>query len=224
MKRSNCDLSACFFCQGCSTEWLELTKLKKQTFLFKKNEQLLTEGTVVTGIYFILSGTVKVHKQWGGNKELIIRFAKCGDILGIRGLGDKFYRISATALEETKACFIPDEHLQASLHINPRFSYKLIQYYAIELNNAELRMSDLAHRDVKGRIAECLLTLESTFGMDDDHFLRIKLSRQDIAAYAGTTYETVFKIFTEWISLGWIRTEGKRIQITGPRNIQSCIV
>lgn len=224
MKRSNCDLSACFFCQGCSTEWLELTKLKKQTFLFKKNEQLLTEGTAVTGIYFILSGTVKVHKQWGENKELIIRFAKQGDVLGIRGFGDTLYRISATTLEETIACFVPEEHLQASLRINPVLSYKLIQFYATELNNAERRMSDLAHRDVKGRIAETLLMLQDTFGEGKDQFIQITLSRQDIAAYAGTTYETVFKIFTEWIASGWIKTDGKRVRIKGKKELQSCIV
>lgn len=224
MKKAKCDLDACFFCQACSKDWLELTNFKKETFIFKKNEQFLTEGTTVTGMYFMLSGAVKIHKHWGSEKELIIRFAKCGDILGIRGFGDTFYRISATALEETKACFIPEEHLQASLRINPMLSYRLMQFYAIELNNAEQRMSDLAHRDVKGRVAEALLTLQKTFGEDKDHFLQISLSRQDIAAYAGTTYETVFKIFTEWTTFRWIRTDGRRIQIKSSRHIQSCIV
>lgn len=224
MKKTNCNLNSCFFCQGCSKEWLELTQLKKQTFLFKKNERLLNEGSAVTGMYFMLSGAVKVHKQWGYDKELIIRFARKGDILGIRGFGDTVYRISATALEETMACFIPDEHLQASLRINPALSYKLMLFYATELNNAEQRMSDLAHRDVKGRIADMLLMLHDTFGEGKDHFLQIILSRQDIAAYAGTTYETVFKIFTEWTASGWIKTDGKRIRIRNKKDLKSLIV
>jgi len=223
MKKLDCDLNGCFFCQCCSKDWLELTRLKKQTFLFKKNEQLLNEGASVTGMYFMLSGAVKVHKQWG-DKELIIRFAKQGDILGVRGFGDTAYRISASALEETRVCFIPNDHLQASLRTNPTLSYKLMQFYATELNNAEQRMSDLAHRDVKGRIAEALFMLQNTFGESRDHFLHITLSRQDIAAYAGTTYETVFKVFTEWIASEWIKTEGKRIQIKNKRKLQSCIV
>ncbi len=224
MKKTDCNLNSCFFCQGCSKEWLQLTQLKKQTFLLKKSERLLIEGAAVTGMYFMLSGAVKVHKKWGDDRELIIRFARKGDILGIRGFGDTVYRISATTLEETMACFIPDEHLQASLRINPGLSYKLMQFYATELNNAEQRMSNLAHRDVKGRLAETLLMLHDTFGEGKDHFLQITLSRQDIAAYAGTTYETVFKIFTEWIASGWIKTDGKRIGIRNKKELRSFIV
>ena len=39
------------------------------------------------GIYFVTSGTVKVHKKWGTEKEIILRFACKGDIFGHRGLG-----------------------------------------------------------------------------------------------------------------------------------------
>lgn len=223
MKKMDCDLNTCFFCRGCSKEWLDLTRLKKQSFLLKKHEQLIKEGAAVTGMYFMLSGAVKVHKRWG-EKELIIRFATKGDVLGVRGFGDSVYRISATTLDDTRICFIPDDHIKASLHIHPALSYKLMQYYATELSSAENRMSDLAHRDVKGRVAEALLMVHNIFGEDRDHFLQIALSRQDIAAYAGTTYETVFKIFTEWIALGWIKTDGKRIQVRSKKNIQSCIV
>lgn len=223
MKKIACDQKHCFFCRACSKEWLELTALKRQTFLFKKNEELLTEGARVTGMYFMLSGAVKVHKQWG-EKELIIRFAKQGDILGVRGFGDTVYRISATALADSTACFIPEDHIRSSLHINIDLSYKLMQFYATELNNAEQRMSDLAHRDVKGRIAETLFMLQDTFGEGSDHFLALPVSRQDIAAYAGTTYETVFKVFTEWITSGWIKTDGKRIQIKNKKNLRSCLV
>lgn len=212
-------MHTCFFCKACPDEWLELTRLKKQTFSYKKGALLFAEGAPVTGMYFMLSGAVKVHKQWG-DKELIIRFAIQEDILGVRGFGDTVYRASATALEETQACFIPDDHLQASLRINPSFSYKLMQFYASELMHAEQRMSDLAHRDVKSRIADALLMLRDVFGKGKDGFLHIALSRQDIASYTGTTYETVFKIFSEWSHAGIIHTEGKRMKILNDKKLR----
>jgi CRP/FNR family transcriptional regulator len=222
MRRADCDLASCFFCRNGQKEWLELTRLKKQTLLFKKGEQIFSEGSPVNGMYFMLSGVVKVFKQWGDEKELIIRFAKSGDVLGIRGFGDETYRVTASTLEPTEVCFIPTEHLEATQKINPRLSIELMHVYAAELQNAEQRMSDLAHRDVKGRVAELLLMLEDQFGTDNDQFIRIALSRQDIASYAGTTYETVFKIFTEWNSLEWISTEGKRIRIRNQEGLKSC--
>lgn len=215
-------MQACFFCKACPDEWLELTRFKKQTFYYKKGEQLFAEGAPVIGMYFMLSGAVKVHKQWG-DKELIIRFSTCGDILGVRGFGDTSYRVSATALDETQACFIPDDHLQASLRIHPSFSYRLMQFYASELQHAEQRMSDLAHRDVKGRIAEALFMLRDVFGEGKDRFLLITLSRQDIASYTGTTYETVFKTFAEWSHTGIIHTEGKRMKILNDKKLHAQI-
>jgi CRP-like cAMP-binding protein len=47
-----------------------------------------TEDEEVKGIFFINKGKAKVHKQWG-DKELIVRFAGQGDIVGHRGLGKK---------------------------------------------------------------------------------------------------------------------------------------
>jgi CRP-like cAMP-binding protein len=223
MKKTSCDMETCFFCKVCPAEWLELTQLKKQSLFYKKGEQIFAEGTPATGIYFMLSGAVKVHKKWG-DKDLIIRFTTGGNILGVRGFGDTIYRASATSLEETHVCFIPNDHLQASLMINPSLSYKLMQFYASELHNAEQRMNDLAHRDVKGRVVETLLMLQDMFGEDKNHFLCITISRADIASYAGTTYETVFKIFTEWTALGWIKTEGKRIQIRDKENLLTSII
>ncbi len=221
--KATCDLASCLFCQACIPEWKELTALKKQTLLFKKGEQIFSEGDPVRGMFFTLSGAVKVHKQWVDQKELIIRFATGGDVIGIRGFGDTTFRVSATALEPTKICCIPHDHLQNSLATNPALSYRLMQVYAAELQRAEQRMSDLAHLDVKGRTAESILMLQKTFGIDTEGFINITISRQDIASYAGTIYETVFKIFTEWINAAIIETVGKRIRIMNGEKLRSFI-
>ena len=220
MRQTTCDMSTCFFCRHCPKEWLELTRLHKQTLQFKKGEVLFVEGSPTKGKYFINTGSVKVHKQWGPEKELIIRFASAGDMLGFRGFEKEAYRASATALEATEVCFIPNDHLEASLRMHASLSYNLMQVYATELQIAEQRMNDLAHRDVKGRVAEMLLMIQDRFGEDENQFLHISISRQDIASYAGTTYETVFKIFTDWTAQGWIRTEGKRICILQKESLQ----
>lgn len=223
MLKNECDTNNCFFCQACLPEWRELTLLKKHNRLFKKGESIFTEGEKVNGMYFTLSGAAKVHKKWGGHKDLIIRFTSGNDAIGIRGFGDEYYRVSATAIEPTKACFIPTEHLEASLRTNPALSYKLMQFYASELQNAEQRMNDLAHLDTKGRTATALLMLKDTYGLSDDGYINITISRQDIASYAGTIYETVFKIFGEWTNNKAIATDGKRIKILKEELLKDCI-
>lgn len=223
-KQSTCDLSTCFLCTHCQPEWRQLIGLNKQTFTFKKGEELFQEGQAVTGVYFLLSGAVKMHKHWGGDKELIVRFAKAGDIVGLRGLGSPTaYPITATALEPTQACFVTTEFLEASFRANPGLTYEVLHFYATELQRSEKRMSNLAHMDVKGRIAEALIAIQAAFGKAEDGYCAITISRQDIASYAGTTYETVFKVFTEWIAAKVIGTEGKRFQLLDEEKLKAFI-
>jgi CRP/FNR family transcriptional regulator len=180
---------------------------------------LFREGEKVEGIFFLYSGAVKIHAPWTDGREMIFRFARGGEIAGHRGLwgmgaeGAPLYPISATALEDTVACFVPNEFLEASLKANPSLSYTLMHFYAAELQKAEKRMRDLTHMEVKGRIANALLDIGNIFGRDADGTIAMNLTRQDIAAYAGTTYETVFKLFNEWIAEGVIITAGKEIKL-----------
>src|ERR1700732_1107158 len=100
MQELSCNLKDCFLCKHSIPEWKEIIALKKSTLHIKKGKPLFTEGEKVNGIFFIYSGSVKVHKQWINEKELILRFAKTGDIVGHRGLvGGDTYPIAATALE-----------------------------------------------------------------------------------------------------------------------------
>ena len=94
-------------CKNCKPEWLKAIEANRQSLHFKKGEALFHEGDPVTGMYFIYSGVVKVHKKWSDDKELILRFAKKGAIVGHRGLGnDTIYPITATALTATDICFV----------------------------------------------------------------------------------------------------------------------
>jgi len=186
----------------------------RQNFSVKKGELLFTEGDLVKGMFFIYSGKVKVHKKWGDDKELIVRLAKQGDIVGHRGIGgDIYYPVSATALEPVTVCFIDLDFFQATLKINHDFLYQLLMFFAAELKESEKRMRNLAHMPVKRRVAEALLALKNQFGTTKDGFINIDLSRQDLASYAGATYETVFRMINELVNDKLISLSGKHIRI-----------
>ncbi|MDB5150041.1 MAG: Crp/Fnr family transcriptional regulator, partial [Mucilaginibacter sp.] len=118
MKRNiQCDNQTCFLCKGCIKEWLPAIAANKKNFSVKKGQVIFSEGDPVKGIYFVYEGNVKVHKKWGADKELIIRFANKGAIFGHRVLGKhaSHYPISATALEAGIICFIDMEFFEAPL-------------------------------------------------------------------------------------------------------------
>jgi CRP/FNR family transcriptional regulator len=210
-----CNLNDCFLCQHCIPEWKEVIALKKTTLVIKKGKALFHEGEKVKGIFFLYKGYAKVHKQWKGQKDLILRFAAPGDILGHRGLGGTdHYPVTATALEDSQLCYIPNDFLESSLKANPNLTYQLMHFYAAELQRTEQRMRDMVHMEVKGRVAGALLEIAE---------LPLTITRQDIASYAGTTYETVFKFFTELTKGKIISTSGKNIRINDPARLKKYI-
>src|SRR6478735_4887213 len=218
----DCNPEICFLCRHCLKEWIPSIEQFKTTFYLKKGEQLFKEGDAVKGIYFLKKGKLKVHKLWALDRQMVIRFAKEGDVIGHRGLGsDTLYPVTATALEDATACFIERSFFLRSVQVNPEFTLQLMIFYSDELQDAEKRIRDLALMDVRGRIADTFLMLQKKFGVDDEGFIDVVLTRQDVASFAGTIYETFFKIADEFIKNKIIRYAGKRLKILKPAKLET---
>jgi CRP-like cAMP-binding protein len=216
--------SNCFLCKHSLPEWLAMIADQSKILHFKKGQQIFTEGEPAAGFYFLHSGKVKVHKQWGSTKDLIIKIAKPGEVLGHRGMGsNEQYPVSATALEPIEVCLVTADFLRTTLKVNAELTYELMLYYANELREAELNMRDLVHMDVRARIAKVLIKLVEIFGLDEEGYIASSLSRQDISSFAGTTYETVFKMFNEFISKDLIVLSDKRIKVKDMEALKNMI-
>lgn len=210
----SCSTKKCFLCANAIEEWIPAIELYKKTMQFKRGEIIFREGDNAEGVYFINSGVVKVFKTWEDEKQLIIRFAKQGDLIGHRNPGTKnTYAVSVTALDTVHVCFVEMSFFMKTLKVNPEITFKMMALYGQELEQAERRMRDLAHMDVRGRIADTLLMLKNKFDVDVNGYINIELTRQDIASFAGTIYETFFKIVNEFVKARVIRFSGKKIKI-----------
>ena len=224
MVKTSCNLFNCFLCQHCMVEWRPLIGLNKETRKVKKGKTVFNEGDAVEGIYFMYQGWVKIHTEWTHPKELILRFAGTGDIVGHRGLAnERTYPVSATALEDCTVCFVREDFLETSLKANPELTYSLMQFYSAELQKAERRMRDLVHMEAKGRLADALLEMNNKFGKNKEGYISMSLSRQDIASYAGITYETLFKLFNEFKNEKLIATSEKSIKIRNETKLQQLL-
>jgi CRP-like cAMP-binding protein len=213
-KQHLCDLNTCFLCTTCLNDWKPAIETNKQNFRVKKGQEIFKEGDLVTGIYFVYEGHVKVHKKWDNEKELIIRFARKGDILGHLGLeGNNIYPVSATAMETATVCYLPMDFFESSLKINNDFAIKLMRFFASELQNSEKRMRNLVHMPVKGRVAQAIITLKSQFGVNAGGFIDIELARQDLASFSGAAYESLFRTINDLVAADIIEVSGKSMSI-----------
>jgi len=216
-----CDLKSCFLCSCCLHEWLPAVAANKRNLEVKKGRTLFDEGSPVTGIYFIYSGVLKVHKRWDQEKDLILRFAKAGDIIGQLGLGnDPVYPVSATAIETAIVCYVDMEFFNATLTTNTGFTRNFVTLLASQLQESEKRMRNLAHMPVKGRVAQALISLQQQFGKTGDGFIGVEISRQDLASFTGAVYESLFRALNDLIKAQLIIVAGKGISIINESALQ----
>ena len=202
-----------FLKQYCSPEWQEFVEFHKVLMEFNENSLIFNEGDVVTGLYIVNKGKVKVFCTEEDGKENIIRLAADGEILGHRGFGgDWTYPVSAKTYEKTIVTFIPLNIFNIVAKANAEFSYQIMMFFANELRISEEKIIQVP---VKNRIAKAILMNYNVFGADSKDALKISytISRKDYASKVNTTYETVIRVLSELNKEKIVELEGKSIRI-----------
>lgn len=189
---------------------------KKVVNTFKKGQNLFFQGNPPFGIYCIKSGKIKISKSGTEGKESIVRIAGPGDILGHRSLfSSENYNATATIIEDAVVCFIDKHLIYEKMREEPTLSLNIIHKLSIEMGTAETKTASMFQKDVTERLAEFLLSLMKTYGVEENGRCRldIKLTREEIASLIGTANETVIRLISKLKSSGIIAQEGKTLYI-----------
>lgn len=194
----------------------ELSELshEKKIVTYKKGDLIIEEGATPKGIYYIDKGTAKMFKLGFNGKEQILRFIKTGDILGYRSILSKQpYGASATAMEDTEACFIPEKFFLKVLEHHPKLAFDILRRISEDLGESAQTITFLAQKTVRERLAEVLLLLEKKLGTDKDGFIKISLTREEMANLIGTATESAIRLISEFKTDHLIEVEGRKIKI-----------
>jgi CRP/FNR family transcriptional regulator, polysaccharide utilization system transcription regulator len=196
-------------------EQLAGLSVEKSCNIYKKGQLVFFEGNRPTGLFCINKGKIKVYQIGMEGKEQIIRLAKDGDILGYRSLiSGEMYTASASVIEDATICFLPKKFFFDLLQTNSELSTRMMKLLSNDLKAAEKRITGLAQKPVRERMAETILMLKEFYGLDGEkHTIRANLSREDIANIVGTATETAIRILSEFRSEKMINLVGKKIQI-----------
>jgi len=202
------------FCDLHADELDELAYAKGCT-TYKKGQIIFGEHGWPLGLYCINSGKIKLSHAGSDGKDQIVRLAKDGDVLGYRALlsGDR-YSNSAIALDDSSVCFIPKDVFFKLIEKNATLSLQLMRMLGDNLKNAQQRMTDMAQKPVRERLAEALLFLKETYGFEDDgETLNVPVSREDLANMAGTATETTIRLLSDYKQEGILELPGRKIKI-----------
>jgi len=189
--------------------------------MYKRGDILYNEGNRISGFYCIHSGIIKVFKTGIDGKEQIIRFARKGEIIAYRSvLSNEPACTSAKVVEDCHVCFIPSELLIQFVKTNPSFSFEIVKLTCHELAEANSYITDIAQKTVRERLAEVLLQLVNDFGIDEQKYLRISLTREELANIVGTATESVIRLLSEFKQDRIIELNGRRIKVLDVKSLQ----
>lgn len=210
------------FCELKSIELDEVSDHKVEN-TYKKGQTLFVQGNPPFGIYCVSKGNIKVSQMGEDGKEAIVRIATAGDVLGHRSIfTDQYYQATATALEDSHVCFIDKKYIVKLVQKEPSVACNLIGKLGRDLGAAEHRISTFYQKNVRERLAEFLLLLKESHGIeeaDQKWRLDIKLTREEMAAIIGTASETLIRFMSELKSEGFIEQKGKVIYLVDEKGL-----
>lgn len=212
----SCSLRSVTIFKNLSPEEHEMLSLDITHDFFKKGSIVYHEGSRITGCYCVNKGIIKIYKTGIDGKEQIITFAKKGNIIGFRSvLTGELACTTAKVIEDASLCFIPGESLINLVKRNGNFSMDLMQLACSELGQSNAYITDIAQKTVRERLAEILLQLKENFGLDENNFLLITLTREELANIVGTATESIIRLLSEFKNDGLIELQGRKIKLIG---------
>lgn len=188
---------------------------------FLKGEIIYREGEKPDGLICLSAGKVKIYKEGIGGREQIVRMARPIGFIGYRALfAEENYMATALAIEDSTICIINKEALFEVLKTNSELSFSIIKSFATELGFSNSRTVALTQKHIRGRLAESLIFLKDTYGLEPDNkTIKVYLSREDLANLSNMTTSNAIRTLSNFATEKVIELDGRKIKILEPEEL-----
>ncbi len=183
----------------------------------RKGKELFLEGSFPKRIYIIKRGKVKLFQRDPDGGEQIVYIYSSGEMFGYRPLlCEGAHPASAVAIEDSSIYYLSIDRFKSALGQSALLSNILLQNLSHEFTVLVNRIAVFGQRTTRERLALSLLILREKYRKPDGQYGEISLSRADLAAFVGTTIETVARLVTRFRQDNIIRLVGRKIAVTDP--------
>lgn len=218
-----CKTKNCSILSECDMSTLNAIGAGKQTKSLKKGEKLFSEGDPIRGIYFIKKGFFKVELNGKQGRPLILKITGQGSLFGHRANSmHPYHPCTVTAVSDAQYCYIPAALFSDIVEKSPVLKNQIINQYLNEIELAEKKSVNLAHKTVREKIAEALLLFARLYDYEKQHqSFSIHFCRQEIADLTGTTKEQVSKTLNDFEKEKLIKCSAKKFTYINTDSLRS---
>ena len=204
------------------TQYLRLEDFQRQGIRvaerrYAAKDTLFAPGDPGSQLYFLLDGTVRLYRIYGGYKEATVALLKNEGVFGELGLDEGSRQsVFAEALTGVTVAVVRKSILTEAIKRRPEFALKLLSSCSERLRQSDEVIESLLDREVSARLATLLSHLGDRFGEADGSatVLKVRLTHQDLANMIVSTREAVSKVMSEFQREGLIEVRNRTISVT----------
>jgi CRP-like cAMP-binding protein len=181
---------------------------------YQKDDYIFLEGEAPEALYVVKTGKVKVLRHSTDGKDVVLRVASPGQLLGTVGVFDGGgYPGTAQVIEDCTVLVLSRNDCLTLVGRFPVFALAIISEMGQRLRSSAEQIRSLAVERVEQRIARVLLKLGESAGSDspEGRVIEMPLTRQDVADMTGTTVETAIRVMSKFRRAELIRTRRGKV-------------
>lgn len=195
---------------------------------YTKGETIIWEFEENRGIFFILSGIVKLSKQDENGRELIISLKRKGDIFAESCLfnnRDNIYSNKATMIQTGEVLFMNSSFIERELNHCPLLTEKIFKNMSEQIEEVSSRLFEMAHFDLLSKTISTLEKLSNKFGRkaNDTIYIDLPITVQELSLLVGASRESTSRVFSRLKKNRLIEIKNKRIIIRDWNKLRSLI-
>ena len=190
---------------------------------FRKKQSIYEAGDSPVFVYFLIKGKVRSFLFYQDGRELSINIYVDNSFFGYEALLlNEKYSDNVTALEDCEVALVPKEKFFELLYDKPAIVRRFIQLLSGNIRDKEDQMLGFAYDTVRKRVANALVNVaEKTINTPEEDEALIRISRDDLAALAGTANETISRMLADFKDEKLITKEGNAIRIASIYRLKS---
>lgn len=181
----------------------------------KKKQHIYEAGDTPYFIYYLLKGKIRSFLLYQDGRELSTGIHVSDSFFGYGALLlNEQYTDNAEALEDCEVALIPKDRFFELLYNKPAVANKFITLLSDNIREKEEQMLGFAYDTVRKRVANALINIaEKSARLDGCEEIIIRISRDDLAALAGTANETISRMLADFKEEKLIAKTGNAIII-----------
>lgn len=189
---------------------------------YRKKQVIYSERNHAYRLYRVVQGKVKTYKTNEEGKELVTGLYNAGDYFGyVALLQNTDYKENAAVIEDAEIASIPKDVFARIIESNSDELRRFVRILAGRVSAKEEQLLNMAYNSLRKKVAGALIQLSQKYKAEGASQFAMQISRENLAALAGTAKESLIRTLSDFKDEGLIDIQASNITILNEKKLET---